>query len=382
MIKIENPADCCGCGACVDVCPKRCINMQADEAEGFKYAVADPALCIDCSLCDKICPVKHQLDCNIRPEYVCAYKNPDKELRLRSSSGGAFSSLSRTVISDGGVVYGAIFAPDFRSVVTAKAETENELAKMRGAKYMQSSAVGSYDDVYRRLKMDSPVLYSGTPCQIKALILFLKAKNAPMEKLLTVDVVCHGVPSDEAFREYLKWRKASTDLDCVNFRNELPPFGWKNYAIRVSPSCKTDIPGWKDLYMRSFIGNVNLRSSCYHCPAKGAASGSDITLGDFWGYPGEDDNSGVSLIIPRTDKGWKIVRALGLDDDTHSYSVALAGNPSIECCVEEPMKRSAFWRQYKTDFKKAVEQSVGLPHKPSAVERLKSIAYAIYKKLK
>ena len=56
MITIQNKAECCGCTACFNICPKNAISMQPDE-EGFLYPVVDQEKCVDCGLCEKICPV-------------------------------------------------------------------------------------------------------------------------------------------------------------------------------------------------------------------------------------------------------------------------------------------------------------------------------------
>lgn len=56
MIELKRKEDCCGCHACQTVCPKKCIEMRADE-EGFLYPFTRADECIDCHLCEKVCPI-------------------------------------------------------------------------------------------------------------------------------------------------------------------------------------------------------------------------------------------------------------------------------------------------------------------------------------
>ena len=54
MINVIDKHNCCGCSACASICPKRCIQMVADN-EGFLYPQVDMDTCIDCALCEKVC---------------------------------------------------------------------------------------------------------------------------------------------------------------------------------------------------------------------------------------------------------------------------------------------------------------------------------------
>ncbi len=202
MITISEKKDCCGCNACVQRCPKQCVTMHEDS-EGFLYPKVDESLCIDCSLCEKVCPVINQ-GVERKPLEVYAAKNPNAEIRMQSSSGGIFTMLAERTIDNGGVVFGAAFNEDWE-VEHKSAETKEDLAAFRGSKYVQSRIGETFKQTESFIKEGREVLFSGTPCQIAALKLFLRKEY---QNLITVDFICHGVPSPGVFKTYLNEEKA------------------------------------------------------------------------------------------------------------------------------------------------------------------------------
>ena len=192
----KNPAECTGCGACVSICPKQAITMQPD-AEGFLYPKVDGEKCVSCDLCEKRCPAGREMP--ERPAHLFGAQAKDEALRGQSSSGGVFTLLAREVIRQGGVVFGAAF-DEALHVEHIGAFDESELSGMRGSKYVQSDAADAIGNAVSLLKRDIPVLFSGTPCQISGLMAALGGTKT--DKLLTVDFVCHGVPSPGVFASY------------------------------------------------------------------------------------------------------------------------------------------------------------------------------------
>ena len=191
---------CTGCSACANACPKDAIRMTPDP-EGFLYPSIDASLCVDCHICEKVCPVKNLKDRQEGEIQYFAAKNMDTQERLASSSGGVFSLLARHVLNRGGVVYGARFSDDGKTVVHSPVKDEYGLAQIRGSKYLQSE-VGDelFKNIVNELSSGIEVLFSGTPCQIAGLTAFLKHSY---ENLLLVDVICHGVPSPLVYRKYI-----------------------------------------------------------------------------------------------------------------------------------------------------------------------------------
>ena len=245
MINIIDKKNCCGCNACVQHCPKSCITMQED-GEGFLYPIVDQEVCIDCGLCQKVCPVLNQGE-ERKPLQVYAANNPNEEVRMQSSSGGVFTLLAETIIQEGGVVFGVRFNDDWE-VIHDYTETKEGLAAFRGSKYVQSRIGESYCQVERFLKKGRKVLFTGTPCQIAGLNLFLRKEY---DNLLTVDFICHGVPSPGVWKSYLEElialkgnQKNSVlshskpiilysirDISRIEFRNKR--LGWKKYSFAL-----------------------------------------------------------------------------------------------------------------------------------------------------
>ncbi|MCS2450406.1 Coenzyme F420 hydrogenase/dehydrogenase, beta subunit C-terminal domain [Bacteroides thetaiotaomicron] len=173
--------------------------MHEDE-EGFLYPLIDMSFCIECGLCENVCPVINQSEvCS--PLKVYAAKNPNEQIRLSSSSGGIFTMLAEQILKENGIVFGARFDEKWE-VEHDYADTLDGIAAFRGSKYVQSRIGDSYQRVEDFLRKGRKVLFSGTPCQVAGLKRFLH--NKEYDNLLTVDVICHGVPSPLIWRKYLE----------------------------------------------------------------------------------------------------------------------------------------------------------------------------------
>lgn len=406
MISISDKSQCCGCNACVQICPKQCIRMQED-GEGFLYPLVDVDMCVDCKLCGKVCPVINQNEPR-RPLRVYAAKHIDEDIRLNSSSGGVFTLFAEQVIAEGGVVFGARFDESWQ-VVHDYTENVEGLAAFRGSKYVQSVIGNTYKSAQDFLEQGRKVMFTGTPCQIAGLKKFLR-KDYP--NLFTVDFVCHGVPSPLVWRKYLKEtvediraKRAVGKNTVTSSLSDLPVItgisfrdktnGWKKFGFSlrytaskavensVSVSAITEEglflePFTENHFMRAFLADYILRPSCYACPSKSGKSSSDITIGDLWGVdrfnPSIDDDKGLSLVMLHNDKASAILAKCNLEDV--DYLSAFNSNSSIEVSVKEPVNRKYFFAMLKS------LDSVGEAYKltqDSAVWR--RIQRVIYRKL-
>lgn len=376
MIDIKEKKDCCGCNACVQICPKQCISMYADNEE-FSYPHVDSAICIDCGLCEKVCPVINQNE-PIEPLAVYAAKNNNDAIRLKSSSGGIFTLLAEKVIEDGGVIFGAKFNKNW-DVVHDYTETIEGLEPFRGSKYVQSIIGDNFIKAKQFLADGRKVLFSGTPCQIAGLKKFLRKDY---ENLLTVGVVCHGVPSPMVWRDYLDYKrtKCAAGKNAVSSSlNELPVItgisfrdkthGWKKYGFKIcyaaSKAAENSVskfaniakceitPFCEDIFMKGFLKDLYLRPSCYCCVAKSGKSGADISIADYWGvqniHPEFDDDKGVGLVLINTNNGAHYIRVINHNIDclNTEYCDAIIQNPCIVKSVKEPKLKKLFWKIYK-----------------------------------
>lgn len=401
MIEIKDKKDCCGCHACVSVCAKHCITMQADE-EGFLYPVVDKDACTDCGLCEKVCPVINQSEPR-KPLKVYAAKNKNEEIRRQSSSGGIFTLLAEKTINEGGVVFGARFDEDW-NVVHDWTDTIEGIAAFRGSKYVQSTIGNTYREAKDFLKQGRKVLFSGTPCQIAGLKKFLRKDY---DNLLTVDVVCHGVPSPLVWRTYLDETreqlrakrgigKNSVPLSMdelpvitgISFRDKTN--GWKKFGFRLRYAASmaaentVSAPLYKEekellepfrdnIYMKGFLANLYLRPSCYACAARSGKSGSDISIADFWGvqnyYPEFDDDKGIGLILVNSYKGKLAYDVVDAHNIEATYEEGLRGNKCLEHSVAKTEWVELFWEKFTSSGLYAINNVI-LKTSPSLIKRI------------
>lgn len=295
---------CVGCGACVADCPQKCLALKQTDS-GFKYPQADTDKCIDCSLCDKVCPVLAENKGNIRVKKAFAVQAVDSSIVTKSSSGGAFYLLSVSVIKNGGSVCGVEIDKD-NYVHHTIVDNIDDLYRLMGSKYVQSDVGNVYSEVKKLLSEGKQVLFSGTPCQVNALYSFL---GKSYDNLLTVDVICHGVPAPYVWQKYVDFMEEKYGAEIVDVRFRSKPNGWNNFGLKLKFNNGKEYfaSAREDAYLALFLANICLRKTCYSCEFKGGNRMADITIGDFWGiekiYPELYNDRGISLVVVNTDKG-------------------------------------------------------------------------------
>ncbi|MBW2650908.1 MAG: Coenzyme F420 hydrogenase/dehydrogenase, beta subunit C-terminal domain [Deltaproteobacteria bacterium] len=345
---------CTGCGACQQVCPYNAIEMKLDD-EGFQRPVILDS-CIQCGLCSKVCPVleKPNVERNSPPEAYVMWHN-DETIRRVSASGGAFGVFADDVLERGGVVFGAAYNPDF-TVSMHKAESKEQLEPLRGSKYVQSFTGDSYQQVKHLLSQGRPVLYAGLSCQVAGLYGYLGGDH---EKLLTLDLACHGVPSVTVFQAYVQYmsQKLGSPVEAVNQRS---PIDWSELiqyrvAIQTADGKTHYRTAQNDLFSNGFLSSVFLRPSCYQCPYRSLPRIADVTIGDFFGLGtikpfNKDTRNGVSQILVNSEKGRQAVVANAdqMFYEQRDLFECLAYNTSLWKPSSKNPRREAFFRDFQS----------------------------------
>ena len=384
MIRIEDKTNCCGCGACYNICPKKAIEMIDDE-EGFKYPVINQEKCIKCELCKKICPIlnKKNSNKNIKNNNVIATYSKDAENRKMSSSGGIFSELANYIVREKrGIVFGASFDSDFNVIHQKSCDVKN-LFIFKGSKYVQSDTKKTYEEAKKYLEEDRYVLYSGTPCQIDGFKSYL---NKEYEKLYTCDIVCHGVPSPKVFNKYLQEleEKFNSKAKKINFKNK--KYGWNNSSIQIefNNGEKYISKLTEDNFMQGFLKNIYLRPSCYNCKFSDLPRCADISLGDFWGVEGKyeefKDDKGTSIVLLNNKKGVELFDNIKENiyyRENCDLKYAIENNPCICGHVSEPKNRNKFFKYLdELSFNQLIKKNV------KKNSKFKILIYRILKKIK
>ncbi len=337
-IEIIDKKNCTGCFGCYNICPINAIEMKYDEEGFYKPNILEN--CIKCGKCEKVCPVIKNENNN---KYIKSYGawSKDKKILLNSSSGGIFSELALKILDNNGIVYGVGW--ENGNVKHKRIEKIEELKDLRGSKYLQSFVGDSYKNVLEDLKSNKKVLFSGTPCQIAALNKIIKNDN-----LITIDLICHGVPSYRSYKKYCN-EEFRVPVTKVDFRNKKT--GWKNYSLIYYTNILKENFYYMDKFFFGFLNDIYLNESCYACKFKGTEKGekreADITLADFWGAPKKIFNRyGVSLVIINNKKGEKLFEQIKKDIFFTEVSLksGIAANPSFYKSCIRPKERDLFFK--------------------------------------
>ena len=300
-LEIKN---CVGCRSCSQCCPKECIIMQENN-EGFYFPYVEENKCIECGLCIKHCPILTPVNlAEENKDYYGLYVK-DKNLLLSSSSGGAFVGIASYVLEKKGVVFGCSYDANLiaKHIVVSVCD---DLIKLQGSKYVASDTNDTYTQVKKILdKSSKMVLYTGTPCQIAGLKAFL---GKDYSNLYTIDLICHGTPSQKLFSKYIEWlgNKMKGKVIYYGFRDK-DVGGWScGGKFKTKTKTKT-LEASCDPFYASFLRGETYRESCYVCKYANMKRVGDITIGDFWGvekyYSKIDRSKGVSCCIINTEKG-------------------------------------------------------------------------------
>lgn len=373
---------CTGCFACLNICPKNCITMKEDDF-GNIYPEIDSENCIKCGMCHKVCPQINLVE-QKEPKKAYAMYNKDNNLRKESTSGGAATTFYMHVLSEGGVVYGCSNLED-GEVRFVRIADNKELYKLKGSKYVHAYIKDIFKLVKNDLVNNKLVLFIGTPCQVAGLRKFL---GKEYDKLILVDIICHGVPSQKLLKEEINSHNLK-DITKVTFRGD---DGYKFKLYNMKNNVLTE-EMYENGYFQGFFDAIFFRPNCYECIYATSKRVSDITIGDFWGL-GDDsklydeEKKGVSVLLPITQKGIDIIDKCEKDMILEERTVeeAVNGNTQLRRPSIKSKKYDKFKKVYlKYGYNKACKTFMRgnkLKAKIKLMLKKNKYIYIIYKKIK
>lgn len=307
MIEITDKSECCGCWSCYNICPQQCIEMQADN-EGFFYPIVNQNSCIECGLCEKVCPNLRIKQNDTPPLINYIIQNKDKKILRESTSGGFFSIISDYVIRNQGVVFGASFDKNME-LRHCYSTNINDCHQFQGSKYVQSQIRNTFQETKEFLTQGKLVVFSGTPCQIAGLKSFLRKEY---KNLITVDLVCHGVPSPLLLKKYLEYHSKKKGSPIIGYlsRDKYYGYSYSTASIFFTDPKKSYHKGMEsDAMLRLYFKNICSRPSCYQCHYKTIHRVSDFTIFDCWDAQSTSkvfSRKGATNIFIHTQKGKEI----------------------------------------------------------------------------
>lgn len=361
---------CCGCNACIAICPKKAIKMELDEYNN-EYPVVDKKKCINCNLCSRVCAYKNkETSNNVLKTYASACKN-DNLLR-NSSSGGVFIAIATDFIDKNGIVYGCSMENE-NNIITPKhirVDKKDDLFKLQGSKYAKSVVDSLYTNIKDDLSNNKKVLFSGTPCQVHALISFLELTKTKIDNLFTIDIICHGTPSTKMFQDYIKELEKKKNKRIINFKFRDKKYSWGLLGtIFYDDNTTSPLYITESSYYHLFLEGKTYRENCYTCKYASKNRVGDITIGDYWGIDEEhpelllsnggnlDLKKGVSCILVNSKKGEYIVKEFGkeLIINESEFEKVSKNNQQLKKPVSFPGERETILEEYKKKGYKGID---------------------------
>lgn len=284
---------------------------------------------------------------------VYGVKHRDEFVRGASRSGGVFTALSDYILDKGGIIYGCVM-DNCVEAVHKRAETAEERDMMRGSKYIQSNMGDTFKLVKNDVDLGRDIMFTGTPCQIAGLQSFL---GKDKDKVIYVDIACHGVPSPMIWKDYVRWNEARFKQTCskVDFRDKTK-FGWEAHVeTLVLENEGKELRVSDNVFAKLFCEHNVLRPSCYECPYRSVQRTGDITLADFWGISRVNaefnDNKGVSLVLINTERGLSFFEKVKDELNWFTTSIENSMQPAFRDFWSIPKTRDTFWKEYNNkDF--------------------------------
>lgn len=351
---------CTGCTACMNICPKKAITMQQND-EGFFYPFIDDSLCVKCGKCKLACPI-NKFDFLNDELPKCYAVMASDELRKDSSSGAFFPVLANFILEKNGLVVGAAFDENMVLKHTIISDSKY-LYKLKGSKYLQSQLSETFSTIKNTLAQNKKVLFVGTPCQVAGLKKFLSKKY---DNLISIDLICHGVPSQKVFDNYLQSEFPNQKVINTNFRDKKNGWGSNYYTTTTTKTTVRTLTDEDDSFLQAFFSNVSLRKCCYDCNYAKMPRVGDFTIGDFWGVPKEmNDNKGTSVVFLNNHKAkevWKEIKSRFKKVKEYSANIPIKIQPQLNRSVSKHPAREDFFKNLsKKTLKETLNDTIFSP---------------------
>lgn len=388
MIKIseDNKEKCCGCSSCKNICPVNAIEMKPDN-EGFLYPFINEDKCIKCNLCETVCPMINKKENHEKIDIAFAIRAKNDEILKTSTSGGFFTPLAEEILKNDGVVIGVGYKNNFEIehiIVTAK--NKNDIKQMRGSKYVQSNLGDIFSKTKELLDAHKKVLFSGTPCQINGLINFLKKDYI---NLITVDLICHGVPSPKLWNEYIKYqqKKHNSKIKEISFRNKT--YGYHSGTMKITFNNGEKYYGSArvDYMLKSFFSEISSRPTCYKCNFKDLNHISDFTIFDCWHIKEltdkkiSDDDRGFTNLFINTNKGQEVFEKIKSNYEIYKIdknrAIEIDGVMALNSAKPNKNRKEFYEYLNSHTLEETVNKYIPITYKDYFVEKLKDIFYKL-----
>lgn len=363
-IGLASKYSCTGCAVCADACPKNAIELREGD-DGFTYPYIHFDLCVKCKKCLAVCPTLNKEKDRfkeINSAYICQTSN--MKLLENSTSGAFFATVATNILSKKGLVVGCELSDNLqaRHIVI---KSVDEIPRIQKSKYVQSSTLGIFRTVRSLLEEGRMVLFSGTPCQVNGLLSFLSQEYP---SLYTIDIVCHGVPSQSFFDKTIKYFEQESNRRVIYYSAREKRRMWSPQFQSCVCYDNGDIKWLEkhkgDVYKNAFINNLSLRRSCYNCEYACQKRVADITIADAWGIretqlSGINHNNGVSMIAINSAKGKWLFENIKNDMtfETVEIDQFIKSQPALRDSANMNKKRDIFLEEVETNgiTKKAMD---------------------------
>lgn len=390
MIELCDRYTCTGCSSCYNACRKNAITMVDDE-EGFLVPSIDTSLCVECGACVSSCPLLSQTKRSNEGTEPIVYAGyiKDEQIRQRSSSGGMFTAIATSFFEQNKKSKKYLVAAQFNKHLELNhviVDSIEQISKMRCSKYVQSKIDDIYNRVKELLKANSSVMFVGTPCQVAGLYSFLG--NKQYDHLLTVDLICHGVPSPKLFSSYLKKIGIKEDKEYFDYLfRDTASTGFFTSSYISKKRKRHKVPINQHSYIMAYLKGWLHRECCYNCHFNGIPRQADITIGDFWGvisgkvpFNGAR-GKGISVLLANTDKGKQMATDLSslCYFEIKTIEEAIVDNHNLVEADKRPDVRNTVYLELNNmspeDFMKKYDLHLPYLSKKEALRQLMSRAY-------